>query len=227
MTPESRRLLCEPSRWMVTAAFRRKLAEGNSSPRITRLRPGRFLLLLALLIASWPFSAVAQAATIAANGNAYLPVAARSSIPTKSRELAIGRVRPVRHRTDSLRRTGGQAKAIPLRNSPRSRKPSEFGVGVVGIDCITLEKQKKQPSQDSNNFPDSPTDLDDTDGGLDDLSADSSACKYRDTPLFSVTGVGTVTLRTPRIVPILLFPVHCFYCLHKHIRERAPPIPPL
>jgi hypothetical protein len=160
------------------------------------------LLPLALLLAFWQFSA--------------------SATPTKSRELATGRVRPIRHRTDSLRRTGGHAKAIPLANSPRSRKLSEFGIGVDGIDCITSEDQEKQPPQDSNNFPDSTPDLDD-DGGLDDLNPDTSTRNYQDTPLFSLTGLDAVTLRTPRIVPVLLFPVHCFYCLHEHIRERAPP----
>jgi hypothetical protein len=94
------------------------------------------------------------------------------------------------------------------------------------IACITSLSEEKQPSQDDNNFPDSTTDLDDTDGGLDDLNpgADTSTRNYEDTPLLSVTGFDAVTLRTPRIVPILLFPVRCFYCLHQHIRERAPPI---
>jgi hypothetical protein len=96
-----------------------------------------------------------------------------------------------------------------------------------GIDGITLENQEKQPAPDGGNFPnssDSTSDIDDSDGGLDDLSADT-AHNYQDTPLFSVTGRDAVTRGKSRIVPILLFRVHCFYCLHEHIRERAPPIP--
>lgn len=84
------------------------------------------------------------------------------------------------------------------------------------------QKEEGQPSQDSAPS-DSTSDIDDSDGGLDDLSADLSTRDDQDTPHFSVTGLDAVTLRTPRIVPILLFPVHCFYCLHEHIRERAPP----
>jgi hypothetical protein len=57
---------------------------------------------------------------------------------------------------------------------------------------------------------------------LDDLSAGNPQLPGH--PLSSVTALDAVTLRTPRIVPILLFRVHCFYCLHKHTRERAPPI---
>jgi hypothetical protein len=100
----------------------------------------------------------------------------------------------------------------------------ELGLGV----CITSQNQGKQPAPDGGNFPNSPdgtTDLDDSDGGVDDLSADASTRSDQDTPLFSITGLDAVTLRTSGIVPILLFPVHCFYCLHEHIRERAPPIP--
>lgn len=93
------------------------------------------------------------------------------------------------------------------------------------IDGITSASQEKQPSQDSNTFPDSMTDIDDSDGALDDLSADTSTRNYLDTPHFSVTDLDAVTLRTPGIIPIPLFPVHCCCCLHDHIRERAPPGP--
>jgi hypothetical protein len=90
--------------------------------------------------------------------------------------------------------------------------------------CVMPENKEGQPPQ--NSAPsDSPSDLEDSNGGLEDLSADTSTRNDQDTPLFSVTGVDAVTLRTPRIVPILLVPVHCFYCLHEHIRERAPPVP--
>jgi hypothetical protein len=85
--------------------------------------------------------------------------------------------------------------------------------------------QERQPSPDRNNFPDSTTDLDDSDGGLDDFNEDTSTRNYQDTPLFSVTGLHAVTLRAPGIIPVLLLPIHCSYCLRDHIRERAPPRP--
>jgi hypothetical protein len=183
MKPESRRRFCERSR---RKSPRRSGTNSKSEARrffnhglpgllgygLFRIcrRSSSFILLLALLIASWQFAAAAQTAIIS------LGVAT---------------------------------------NGP-----------IDGIDCITSENQEKQPAPyggNSPNFPDSTTDLDDDDGGLDDWSADTSTRTGQDTPLFSVTGLDAVTLRTPRIVPILLFPVHCFYCLHEHIRERAPP----
>jgi hypothetical protein len=84
---------------------------------------------------------------------------------------------------------------------------------------------EKQPSPDRNNFPDSTTDLDDSDGGLDDFNADTSTRKYQDTPLFTVTGLDAVTRRAPGIIPVLLFPIRCSCCPRDHIRERAPPRP--
>jgi hypothetical protein len=95
---------------------------------------------------------------------------------------------------------------------------------VDGAGCVVPKNEEGQPSQDSAPS-NSSSDIDDSDGGLDDLSADNPMRTDHDTPLFSVTGLDAVTLRTPRIVLIPLFPVHCFYCLHEHIRERAPPIP--
>jgi hypothetical protein len=162
----------------------------KTSSRIKSLLP------LALLVASWQFSASALGQTVIISPG----VAASSPTPTKSRELATGRVRP----------TGGHAKVF----------------GVDGSNCITSVNQEKQPAPgggDSPNAPDSSSDIDDTDGGLDDFSADNPMRNDQDTPHFSVSGTGAAGTRMPRIVPVLLFPVHCFYCLHEHIRERAPP----
>jgi hypothetical protein len=162
----------------------------------------RSALSFALLAATWQFSA--------------------SATPTESREHAeaSGVAQMVAPDSDRAYSPVAANSSTPT----KSREHAEvFGVG--GIDCITALSEEKEPSQDGNDFPDSTTDLDDTDSGLDDLSAgaDSSTRNNQDTPLFSVTGPDAVTLRTPRIVPILLLPVHCFYCLHEHIRERAPP----
>jgi hypothetical protein len=156
-------------------------------------------------VASWQFSA--------------------SAAPTKSREHA--KVFGVAQ-TASIVPNGSDAYSPIAASSSTPTKSREHAktFGVDGIDCITSENQEKQPAPDGGNSPNSPdssSDIDDTDGGLDDFDADTSTDNYQDTPLFSVTGLDAVALRTPRIVPILLFPVHCFYCLHEHIRERAPP----
>jgi hypothetical protein len=105
---------------------------------------------------------------------------------------------------------------------------------VDGIDCITSdniiapdsiasEDEKKQPAQDRNDPSESTGDLDDSDVGLDDLTADNSSRSDQDSLHFSGTGLDAVTLRAPGITRILLLTVHCFYGLHDHIRERAPP----
>jgi hypothetical protein len=144
----------------------------------------RNVLPLALLIASWQFSASARAQT----GIIISPdIFASSLTPTNSRE---------------------HAKAF----------------GVDGIDCIRSEDQEKQPLQDSTNFPDSMTDIDDSDGGLDDFNSDTSTRNYKDTPLLSVTGLDAAILRAPGIIPVRLLRIHSFSCLRDHIRERAPPV---
>jgi hypothetical protein len=97
-----------------------------------------------------------------------------------------------------------------------------------GVDCANLVPQNEEGQPFRNSVPpDSSSDIDVSDTDLDDVSADLSARNDQDPPHFSVTSLDAGATRTPRIVPILLFPVHCFYCLHAHIRERAPPIPGL
>ena len=113
---------------------------------------------------------------------------------------------------------------VASHSTPTKSREHAKAFGVDSADCIVPQKEEGQPSHDSAPS-DSSSDIDDTDGGLDDFSADNPMRTDQDTPHFSVTGLDAVTLRTSGIVPILLFPVHCFYCLHEHIRERAPPIP--
>jgi hypothetical protein len=92
-------------------------------------------------------------------------------------------------------------------------------------DCTAAEKEKNQPSRDSNNSPEPARDIDESEGGPAGLEADSSSRNDQDTSPFSVTGFDAVTLRAPGTNRIPLLPVNCFPCLHEHIRERAPPIP--
>ena len=42
-------------------------------------------------------------------------------------------------------------------------------------------------------------------------------------PHFADIGFDAATPRAPEINPALLAETRSFYCLHKHIRERAPP----
>lgn len=79
-----------------------------------------------------------------------------------------------------------------------------------------------QPRQSDSEFPDSTTDIDE----VGDVSLDLSTDDLRDGPDFShlfVIDLEAITLRLPEIIRTRRASVRCFYCLHEHIRERAPP----
>ena len=102
----------------------------------------------------------------------------------------------------------------------------DTNISVEGIDCRASKKEKKQPAQDNDNSPDSTTDLNDDDGGLDEVSAGTSARNDQDTPHFSVTDPAAVTLRALSFLRLRQpasggLPYNS--CLHEHTRERAPP----
>jgi hypothetical protein len=93
-----------------------------------------------------------------------------------------------------------------------------------GSAWMSLASEKKQPSQGNNDFSESPSDMDEIDGGSDDLNADNSSRHDQDISHFSVTGPNAVTPRAPEVFRALLpLPAPVFRCLHQHIRERAPP----
>jgi hypothetical protein len=89
--------------------------------------------------------------------------------------------------------------------------------------CIASENKQEQPLPDSNNSPDSTTDLDDSDGSLDELSADTTTRYDQETPWFTTTTAATIALHRPGFVPAFLFSNHSSDSLHENIRERAPP----
>lgn len=129
-------------------------------------------LFCSLLFFSWQFAASARAATTP-DGNAYLLVAASSSID--------------------------------------------------GIDCITADDAEEELLQvvadKSAGWPN------DSDNGP-SVSADRATVPTRTNkkPLhFAETHFEVVTIQELAADPVLLFPVHCFYSVHEHIRERAPP----
>jgi hypothetical protein len=92
-------------------------------------------------------------------------------------------------------------------------------------DGTAPEKEKKQPLPDGDNSSDPSTDLDDSDSGLDDFSADPSTRNDQDTPWFTTTTLDTIAPRHPGIVPVFLFPAHSSDSPREHSRERAPPTP--
>ena len=102
----------------------------------------------------------------------------------------------------------------------------DTNISVEGIDCRASKKEKKQPAQDNDNSPDSTTDLNDDDGGLDEVSAGTSARNDQDTSHLSVTDPAAVTLRALSFLRLRQpasggLPYNS--CLHEHTRERAPP----
>jgi hypothetical protein len=98
---------------------------------------------------------------------------------------------------------------------------------IDGIDRVTSGNEENRPAPDTNDSPDSISDLDDNDGGLDDLTADNSTRNYQDFFLRTVAGLDVAAPPAPRIIRIPLLAAQCSYCLHERISERAPPIPGL
>ena len=93
---------------------------------------------------------------------------------------------------------------------------------IDGLDCITADNIDEEPVQicDDSSDPMGDSDLSES------ASADKAVIPSRDDqgpPHFAVASVDLVTLRAPGTIRIPLLTVHCFYCLHEHIRERAPP----
>jgi hypothetical protein len=96
---------------------------------------------------------------------------------------------------------------------------------IDGIDCITADDiaaVSEEPVQvcddpsDSPNAPDQGT----------SLSADKASIPSRPNQSpshFADTGFCALAQSPPAITLVFLIPVHCFYSLHEHIRERAPP----
>lgn len=94
---------------------------------------------------------------------------------------------------------------------------------IDGSDCTPFANEKKQPSQDNDNSPDSSSDMDAIDGGSDDLNANYSSRNDQDTPHFPVIDRVAVSFRAPNIIRTFLpLPVRCIPCLQEHVRERAP-----
>jgi hypothetical protein len=105
-----------------------------------------------------------------------------------------------------------------------SAKASATAASPANSGCAAAQKGRKLPKQNRNVLPDSsPNDLDDADGGLDDVSATTTTRHDQDTPWFTTTTLNTIALHEPGFVPAFLFSTHSSDSPREHIRERAPP----
>jgi hypothetical protein len=96
---------------------------------------------------------------------------------------------------------------------------------------VTSSMSMADPENQPAPFDDDPfsssgsnSDIDDDDGGPDDLSTDASGHDNHDLPLISISSINPGVLRAPTgaaMIPVL---ARSFYCLHEHICERAPPV---
>jgi len=108
-------------------------------------------------------------------------------------------------------------------STPTESREHAKAFGVDGIDCITADDSDEEPLQvvadKSAGWPN------DSDLGP-SVSVDRATLPTRTNkkPIhFSETHFEVVTVHDLVADPILLFPIHCFYSVHEHIRERAPP----
>ena len=126
-------------------------------------------------------------------------------------------------------RGGRPANKKKCRTSPWGRYKKLARVrSIDGIDYVEFEStapkdQRKQPSPEGDNSPDAATDLDESDNALDDLSVGTPRRNDQNVAHFSVRDFDAVNIRASGTTQFLLSPDHSFYCLHQHIRERAPP----
>jgi hypothetical protein len=103
-------------------------------------------------------------------------------------------------------------------NTASSDRTIEAANGI----CAVSQDDTGQPWQNDSDFPDSTTDIDDTDDVTLDLTADDWRTDP-DMPHLFVIDLEAITLRLPEIIRTRRASVRCFYCLYEHIRERAPP----
>jgi hypothetical protein len=92
-----------------------------------------------------------------------------------------------------------------------------------GLDCITaydiVEEEPLQTCDRSSGWPNNS-------GCGPSVSVDRATIPTRTNkkPIhFAETHFQIVTVHEIAADPVFLFPIHCFYTVHEHIRERAPP----
>jgi hypothetical protein len=110
---------------------------------------------------------------------------------------------------------------------PDARPVIRIG-SIIPFDSIISLSQEKEnaPPQHDDKLPIPPissTDLDDNDGGWDDLDVHPAAIKDHDFFQCSFSVLDKKALGRPTDVEALSPSVRCFSCLRQHVRERAPP----
>ena len=94
--------------------------------------------------------------------------------------------------------------------------------GVDGLDCITAYEADDAPLQICEDSSDPWNDLDEISLPSDDRAVIPSRDDQA-TPQFTTTTLDASALYQPGFVPAFLFSTHSSFCLHEHLRERAPP----
>jgi hypothetical protein len=93
---------------------------------------------------------------------------------------------------------------------------------IDGIDCITANDVNDEPLQICEDSSDPWNDLDE----ISPPSDDKATLPSRDDHLFSSFRLPPSSFSLTRSVgtiPAFLFSTHASFCLHEHLRERAPP----
>jgi len=93
---------------------------------------------------------------------------------------------------------------------------------IGGVDCIAAYDVVEEPMQVADKSSDWPNNSDTGPG----VSVDKATIPARGQkkPLhFTETHFEIVIIHELPTDPVFLFPIHCFYTVHEHIRERAPP----
>ncbi len=95
--------------------------------------------------------------------------------------------------------------------------------GLSGNAPRFWQSGSQSPWQNDNDSSNETTDIDDADGNVDDLSFDDSSREDQSTPQLLIVDLGPVAVGASTIIRASAPPINCFYFLHEHIRERAPP----
>ena len=111
-------------------------------------------------------------------------------------------------------------------STPTESREHANAFGVDGIDCITADDPtQEEPVQVCDDSSDPMQDSDLSESVWADRAVIPSRTNTKPLQL-AETSFGAVTLHDEYDLgnaPILLLVTHCFYSLHEHIRERAPP----
>jgi len=107
----------------------------------------------------------------------------------------------------------------------RQHSPAFAATSIDGIDCITADDADDAPLQVAVVDKSAGWPKNDDNGPR--VSVDRANLPTRTNKAsvhFATHRIEGRSVRTPDVTPIFLLRVRWFYCLHEHIRERAPPL---